>query len=313
MTTTTLKLFYSADRHGGQVEVRRFSVPTHDVTLVGVRKHAATAFGLSSVDLKFVDNGGVVTDEGLAAGLKTLDPTRALRLRVTSPAWPLRATDGTAKPAGPLLVHGARVVLKSLGGSERSLRIMHDGSVNGLGGRGRLAQFEVIAVAEASGTTPAVVQLRNIFRPTAFLRLTDDGDLDGRGIQASVDTHFKVVEHGEGVVSLRRGNLGVGIVGDGSAKAGKATGTGSHGRFRVEPIVDAKTAKAAKVKTLPSPSASDAPKRKGKAARRENKLKLVAAIRSEMSAMQQSFARMTELMCQMALHSDNDSDSDSEN
>jgi hypothetical protein len=128
---------------------------------------------------------------------------------------------------GPF-IQGRAVFLQSCCG--QNLRVMPDGSVNGTGGRGALAQF---FVRHANPQTSQVT-LQNA--QGKWLRITPNGVLDGNGAQNGPYTYFQVVLKGNSQASLKACNGAPGYVGilpNGQAKAPSATGPGPHGTFTV--------------------------------------------------------------------------------
>jgi len=82
---------------------------------------------------------------------------------------------------------GSIVVIKSIG-SGKSLRILKDGCVNGLGEEGQLAQFIVVR------TGPRTVKFKNVADETHWLRITQQGAVDGEGNGGPL-TEFEIVKH----------------------------------------------------------------------------------------------------------------------
>jgi hypothetical protein len=128
----------------------------------------------------------------------------------------------------PVLAHGHKVIIESVA-SKHSLRSHPDGKVDGMGGQGELAIWEV----RHDGN------MIRLFHPKTgkFLRVEPSGHLDCNGGQGPLTLLVPEVKS-PGVFNFKShaGHGYVGILHDGQPKNGKETGKGDHGSFRVMPL-----------------------------------------------------------------------------
>jgi len=126
---------------------------------------------------------------------------------------------------------GHVIVLRSTA-SGKTLRIMQDGAVNGLGGTGALARFSVASRVDDR------LQLQSTRDGKLYLGIAPDTyqltPVDG----GSAYSWFRLVEREDGTVHLRSDILekpaGIGINKDGTTRACDAVKTGEFSRFQVE-------------------------------------------------------------------------------
>jgi len=152
----------------------------------------------------------------------------------------------------PVMSEGHIVVLRSAA-SGKTLRILRNGEVNGRGGSGALARFQI------AGREGDRLQLRSARDADLYLGITPETyQLVGTAADSPF-AWFRLVEHDDGFISLRSDIMekpaGVGILPDGTAKPADQTGTGAHGRFVVELVgiggpVDAEVAATTAATTL---------------------------------------------------------------
>eukprot|EP01090_Pellita_catalonica_P013945 TRINITY_DN3439_c0_g1_i1.p1 TRINITY_DN3439_c0_g1~~TRINITY_DN3439_c0_g1_i1.p1 ORF type:complete len:302 (-),score=60.48 TRINITY_DN3439_c0_g1_i1:108-926(-) len=126
---------------------------------------------------------------------------------------------------------GDRIIFQSMA-SKRSLRILSDGKVDGNGGKGKWARFDIFSVRQDDDGSQ-YIKLRNVGDPKHFLRLSSK-TLNGNG-GGGIWTEFKVHKNPNGpMISLesvkKEGH--VGILPTGSPKDPSKTGRGLHGQFK---------------------------------------------------------------------------------
>lgn len=121
-------------------------------------------------------------------------------------------------------VDGCQIRLSSLS-SSRTLRIMDDGSVNGMGGNGKKATFTV----HVKGVKK--VALQNFKDPEKWLQVKDD-DISGNGT-GDEHCHFSLSEHSGYVVlePVLAPGTHIGVRENGKVKKPSHTGTRKHARF----------------------------------------------------------------------------------
>eukprot|EP01104_Vermistella_antarctica_P017811 TRINITY_DN6391_c0_g1_i1.p2 TRINITY_DN6391_c0_g1~~TRINITY_DN6391_c0_g1_i1.p2 ORF type:complete len:133 (+),score=32.33 TRINITY_DN6391_c0_g1_i1:45-443(+) len=121
---------------------------------------------------------------------------------------------------------GKTIQLKSKA-SGKFLRINADGSVDGNGGHGDFAKFDVIREGNHC------FKLRNVKNRDHYLRITQDKKLDGKG-SGGKWCEFKKEKVEKGVfriVSVHHPDCKVGILPDGCPKKPHDVHDGPHGRF----------------------------------------------------------------------------------
>eukprot|EP01100_Stratorugosa_tubuloviscum_P009643 TRINITY_DN403_c0_g2_i2.p1 TRINITY_DN403_c0_g2~~TRINITY_DN403_c0_g2_i2.p1 ORF type:complete len:135 (+),score=64.22 TRINITY_DN403_c0_g2_i2:84-488(+) len=124
--------------------------------------------------------------------------------------------------------NGAIIRLESVA-TGRALRIMEDGSVNGNGGNGKKAQFHVIRQGKD-------VLLRNVQNPNYYLRITENGELCGRG-QGGRFCNLRKKKQADSTFtfeSVNHPSWHVGILNNGQPKPANNTAEGTNARFRVQ-------------------------------------------------------------------------------
>lgn len=117
--------------------------------------------------------------------------------------------------------------------SGKTLRVKENGTVEGRGGEGTMAQFKVHVLRHQR------VALQNLKHPRYWLRIKDN-DLNGKGQEGGSFTEFKLEEHDKCVVfeSVKSPGQHIGILESGDSKRPNNTGTGKHARFQPKVIHD---------------------------------------------------------------------------
>eukprot|EP00117_Sycon_ciliatum_P040188 scpid60368/ scgid29572/ len=164
--------------------------------------------------------------------------TDVLTQQFPSPGQPV-----VADPTGVLakLYHGAKIHLTSIA-TRKNLRILGDGTVNGLGGCGIFATF---FVEKVSGKPQDVIRLRNANNPQYYLNIIQSQLVASNG---ATETSLLRVKPNKGdsicLESCVCPGQHVGILPSGSVKPAKATGRGPHGQFTVVTAADPSQAMA---------------------------------------------------------------------
>jgi len=168
-----------------------------------------------------------------AAGSSAFSPGFSTSMPYAPGSPVITATSFSSDP----FVNGNRICLSSMA-TGKQLRIKANGTVDGLGGFGRWAQFDV--VSRGSGR----VALRNVGDSSHWLRINPAGVLDGSG-NGGPWTEFRVISQGGQRYSLRSHRHGgssssyhVGILASGMPKPASNTGTGVNGTFVVKSLSD---------------------------------------------------------------------------